>query len=452
MLSNEQLTAAERALVGAVFLDPKSYYEADISPAQFFDPRLGSIWNTVARLLGSANAGLDPVVVAATTHGIEPSFLTSLLLTTSITPDITGLAESVRDAWKLRQYKVLTADIADWEASDWSTDRIHTEIQQRLEAIGRGTRKKLPRLSAVIEQQIVSLQKPDRKPGLNTGLELERLVPGGIPSDKVSVIFGESGNFKSTVKNAIIENLAKCGNAVLDVSLEDSDELGAARAISRSTGLSYGDIVGEVHSFEKISDRIPKGFSLPWADRVFMAGEVPPNIDEIIRIARIYKHEHNIRAVFIDYIQLLEGGSRVDERTVLATAMRKAQLAAKRDKMAFVFVSQVNRALSGRESDRRPRLSDLFGSSTIEQHCKLAIGIYRPFKYDYEPTPSNNQMDQLYHEHWTNNPSFRQLYPGLIELSVQKNLVGENGIVHVEVNPATGRITPSSFRDMLNKE
>ncbi len=449
MITTEQLTAAERTLVGAIFLDSKAYYESDLGPDQFLDIRLGAVWRTVGHMLGSSNGDeLDPVAVASSTVGIEPAFLSSLLLSTSITPDIANLAKVVRDEWKLRQYRGLI-QLDDWISAGWSTDRIHAEIEARLGAINSRTARKFPTLRATMQQQLDRISAGEQPAqGLQTGLELERLVPGGIPLDKVTVIFGESGNFKSTVKNALIENIARSGAYVLDVSLEDSDELGALRALARTVGRPYTDL-GTVDGRNSghISDKIS------WSELVIQCGEVSPNIDEVLRVARAYKASHSIRAVFVDYIQLLESTSgRNDERITLSDAMRKAQLFAKREQVAVIFISQVNRALSGRETDRRPRLSDLFGSSTIEQHCKLAIGIYRPFKYHYEPNSSGTDLDRLYAEHYTNSPRFRDQYPKLVELSVQKNVVGENGIIHVEISPPTGVVLPSTFRDLLVEE
>jgi len=274
---------------------------------------------------------------------------------------------------------------------------------------------------------------------LNTGLGLERVVPGGIPPDKVTTLFGESGNFKTTVKNNLVWNLAEQGHTVLDVSLEDADDLTTHRFIARGTGISYGKIAtGDLTDRERESIA---AFNSSTGEKVVMAGDIPPNIDEVIRLARYYKRSLSLRAVVLDYIQLLDGGN---ERETLNEILRKAQLAAKRDKIAYIFVSQVKQDVDTRD-DHRPRITDMLGSSALRTASKLSVGVYRPALY--KPTPSKTS---LYYNLFTNHPQGAELYAQLLELHLIKNVLGEAHVqVHCRVQPETGLLEPFDMRKYI---
>jgi replicative DNA helicase len=258
------------------------------------------------------------------------------------------------------------------------------------------------------------------------------VVPGGIPSDKVSIIYGESGNFKTTTKNNIVWSIAASGlGTVLDISLEDSDELTTQRFIASKTGVSYGKIATRTLDDNDLS-RVSGLRDLEVASRIIMGAEIPPSIDEIVRLARHYKRTRGLVAVVVDYIQLLGY-----EPEVLTNIMRKAQLSAKRDKIAYIFVSQVKQDVDQRD-DHRPKLSDMFGSSAMRIYSKLSVGVYRPWQYEKVPgkkSPYKNLFD--------NHHDGAIIYSQVMELWLQKNVLGESGVmIPILVDPQTGKMQP----------
>src|SRR5205807_5157593 len=97
---------------------------------------------------------------------------------------------------------------------------------------------------------------------------------------------------------------------------------------------------------------------------------------------RRLKAEHKLGLVIVDYLQLMSGGQRFENRNQEVSALsRGMKLMAKELSVPFLVLSQLNRAVETREGDHRPQLSDLRDSGSIEQDADLVGFIYRPEVY-----------------------------------------------------------------------
>lgn len=298
---------------------------------------------------------------------------------------------------------------------------------------------KLPTLEVVIRDELVALRSPIPV-GLPSGVGLEKVVPGGIPLDRVTTIFGESGSFKSTVKNAIVHAIASAGHVVVDCSFEDSNALTAARWISRDTGIPYGELAARQRRL--VDPQLPSAAA---AGRVIAAGDMAPTMDEVVRVARQYKRIAGAKAVVVDYIQLLEGQN---QKEMLDDVMRRAQILAKREQMAVILVSQVKQDIGTNyeRREKRPVIHDCLGSSAIRTATKLGIGVFRPFNYCKAPVDDEGPYG-LYtrmRENWPEGmEQFDAIYPEFLELIIAKSVAGVcPATVYCRVNPKTGVVTP----------
>jgi replicative DNA helicase len=412
----------------------------------FAHPVVSAVWKTVEAFVEQGRE-LDPISLADNTEGVDPAFLSGTLVEQSTLSDPTEVSQVVRDSYIARQIRLLPVDLEELDPAE-QLRRVNERVERLEQSMGR----RLPTLGEITQQEVERALSGESPAGLPCGLGIPRVVPGGIPRDKVTVLFGESGNFKTTVKNALMINMAREGCTVLDASLEDSNELTAQRYLASITNISYGTFSDPSALLDRERTVLQSVDPAELSSRVLLGGDIAPNIDEIIRLARYYKRERGLSAVFIDYIQLLEGQRRFSEREMLTYVMRKCQNAAKRDKVAYILVSQANRNNEYREAtEKRPKPGDLFGSSTLHQYCKLLIGVYRPSKYNYEPPSAKNAhpLDRSYRELFTVDPSFEREYSRLLELHVLKNVVGETAVVHADVDAPTGVVTESDIRGRL---
>ena len=106
--------------------------------------------------------------------------------------------------------------------------------------------------------------------------------------------------------------------------------------------------------------------------------------------ARRLKAEHGLDLLVVDYLQLMQGRGRFENRTQeLATISRALKGLAKELGVPVVALSQLSRAPESR-SDRRPQLSDLRESGALEQDADVVMFIFREEQYD--PTPENENL------------------------------------------------------------
>jgi replicative DNA helicase len=107
--------------------------------------------------------------------------------------------------------------------------------------------------------------------------------------------------------------------------------------------------------------------------------------------ARRMKAQHNIELVIVDYLQLMHGGrqeSRVQEVSDISSGLKSI---AKELQMPIVALSQLSRE-SERRTDRRPQLSDLRDSGSIEQDADIVLFLYREGMHNQEVDKSITQL------------------------------------------------------------
>lgn len=450
------LSEAEQSIVGIVLNDPKCYIEAGLRPEHFFDPKIKLVWSALGTLLTNEPDGpFDAVSVGDLLErqgqlkqcgGYD--YISSLVLDAPGHKHVGPIAEVIRNAWLIRQCLLLGGSVKREVSAGSTGQEILTSLSDSLSKLETSIdARSLPTLEEALEAETKSLDKDlaDIEAGktvlrgLPAGLGIEAVVPGGIPIDKVTTIFGEAGNFKTTLKNNIVWNIAHSGiGSILDLSYEDSNDLTVQRFIAQQTGLSYGKVASrdisksDLEKVKKVGAEARKA-----AGRVILGSDIPPDIDEIIRVARNYKRTRGLCAVVIDYTQLIDNTKEGIDRVVKAV-----QHSARRDKLAWILVSQVKQDVDQRAADRtrdnRPRISDMIGSSAFRFASKLSIGVYRP--YLYEPVPKRSS---IYHKLYENHPDGKRYYPKVLELWILKNVLGEpNVCLLCLVDESTGKMLP----------
>jgi replicative DNA helicase len=107
---------------------------------------------------------------------------------------------------------------------------------------------------------------------------------------------------------------------------------------------------------------------------------------EIRAKARRLKQRHDLRLLIVDYLQLMQSGKKVESRQIeVSEFSRQLKLLAKELEVPVVAVSQLNRGPEQR-TDKRPMLSDLRESGSIEQDSDMVVLLHREDAYDREST------------------------------------------------------------------
>jgi len=242
-------------------------------------------------------------------------------------------------------------------------------------------------------------QHPDDSPGVPTGFNgLDHIFGGLQPSDLI-ILAARPGIGKTSLAVSIAANAALKANAIVAMfTLEMSGEQLVQRMLSSHTGIDAQRL------------RLGKIGDSEWTDlthmshvlsetQIYIDDTPSPSPMEIRTKARRLAAEKSLDLIIIDYLQLMQGGDRRSENRVqeISYISRALKGLARELNVPVVALSQLSRAVEARQ-DKRPVLSDLRESGSIEQDADIVMFIYRDEAYD-EDTDRANLADIIVAKH-----------------------------------------------------
>ncbi|MBX9805170.1 MAG: replicative DNA helicase, partial [Alphaproteobacteria bacterium] len=251
-------------------------------------------------------------------------------------------------------------------------------------------------LTTSIEMAEVAYRRDSHIVGVTTGLtDLDKWLGGLHPSDLL-IIAGRPSMGKTILATNIAFNAAvasmennKSGASVAFFSLEMSAEQLATRILASESGVSSDKIRrGEIRAedfpmFVEVSRRLS---TIP----LFIDDTPALTVSALRTRARRLKRQEGLGLIVIDYLQLMEGGGskRSSENRVqeISDITRALKALAKELDVPVIALSQLSRAVEQRE-DKRPQLSDLRESGSIEQDADVVMFIFREEYYEVRRQP-----------------------------------------------------------------
>jgi replicative DNA helicase len=248
-------------------------------------------------------------------------------------------------------------------------------------------------LRDLVQGSFETIEKLQEHKGLVTGVPtgfvgLDELTSGFQPSDLIIVAARPSMG-----KTAFVLNIAQHLGVKTDMtigffSLEMSKEQLFMRMLTTEAEVDShkfrGGFLGE-RDYGQLSGALGR---LSEA-KVFIDDSASIGVLEMRAKARRLMSEHGLHLIVIDYLQLMQGRGRFENRTLeLAAISRSLKGLAKELNVPVVALSQLSRAPEGR-ADRRPLLSDLRESGALEQDADLVMFIYRDEVYNDSPENEN---------------------------------------------------------------
>lgn len=242
-------------------------------------------------------------------------------------------------------------------------------------------------LAKAVEQAETAFKRDGGLVGVDTGLTAINDKLGGLHPSDLLILAGRPAMGKTALATTMAFNAARKGEAVLFFSLEMSAEQLAARIVARETQLS--------------SDRMRRGdLNREQMDKLISVSRelerIPLYIDDTPAIsvgmlrgrARRLKRQHGLRMIMVDYVQLMRGSSSSGENRVqeISEITRGLKAVAKELDVPVMALSQLSRAVENRE-DKKPQLSDLRESGSIEQDADVVMFVYRPEYYVEKARP-----------------------------------------------------------------
>jgi replicative DNA helicase len=383
-----QSVASERALLGGILLDPKQLDEVEIRSGEFYRPDHGELFGLM-QSIWAERGWLDAVIVAEeiAKSGKEDRFggvayVAELPDHAPSTANLGHYCEMIRETYQKRELmRLMEASMSDIGVKQTGDilDSI-LEMQERF----TGSKTGMQTLGDAFDELIGDLSNPGSSKRHSTGLESIDTNFGKLEPGRLYVIGGRPAMGKSAISFQMATNVAERGGRVLFYSLEMSKQELASRYLCGRAKMT----TKQIESGQYI-DQIRK-YAEEYRSLDFHIYDDPATIEHIVSSARTMNAKRKVDIVVVDYLQLVESGSKtLGDTERLTMISRKLKLLAKDLKCVVIALSQLNRAVEQRQN-KRPTLADLRGSGSIEQDADCIAFCYRD---DYYKGQSGKSFD-----------------------------------------------------------
>jgi len=472
---------AEAAFLGAVLIDNRVIEELSIqlSPAHFFEPIHGRVYERIVQLL-DRKAVVTPVTLRPYFESDEQlKELGGVAYLARLTADGQGLlaprqlAEQIYDLALLRELVTVGRNLVEAAMDTSESVEPLEQIEQAEAALynvaeGAGSNSEAQGFAAATKVAISAIEKALNSgghiSGKTTGLTSVNEKIGGLHDSDLIILAGRPGMGKTSLATNIafnsadrlrrdrldgIDDAQSVGAACAFFSLEMSADQLATRILAEQSGISSEALrMGKISrdDFQKLSFASQTLAELP----LYIDDTPALTIAALRTRARRLKRRHNIGLIVVDYLQLLQGTGRASDNRVneISEISRGLKTLAKELSLPVIALSQLSRAVEQRE-DKRPQLSDLRESGSIEQDADMVWFVYREDYYvaAKEPKQPVDGDDAKTHEAHASWVADMERVHGLAELIVAKQRHGATGKVRMRFE---SRIT--RFSDLAEDE
>ena len=230
--------------------------------------------------------------------------------------------------------------------------------------------------------------------GVPTGIsDLDMLTFGQHPGD-LTLLAGRPGMGKTATVLNWAKHAAEKDIGSLIISLEMPTQQLFDRLVAMDTGINGMNIrIGNFNptQYQMVNDAITRLYNLP----IYVDDRGGLTFSEIKKTVRRQVKAHpEIKIVYIDHMQLVRGKNSQNRNLEIGEISAGLKALAKELRMPIVALSQLNRSLESRSNPyRRPRLSDLRDSGSLEQDADNVIFVYRPWEYGDNISPKDGKTE-----------------------------------------------------------
>ena len=468
---------AEAALLGALMIDNRIVEDVQLrlKAHHFFEPLHGRIYDAVLRMTDK-NMIANPVTLRPLFEGDEamkevggPAYLAQLTGSGAAVIGARDFAAQIYDLALLRALVGVGREMVEG-ALDTSEDvaplaqieRAETELYRVAEEGGGEGKVKSFGEAAIesIKNIETALNNGGHLSGITTGLDGINAKIGGFHRSDLTIIAGRPGMGKSALATNMafaaaqryardledgIDPAKSAGAAVALFSLEMSADQLATRILAEQSGISSENLrTGRItkQEFQQLARASGELSGLP----LYIDDTPGLTIAAIRTRSRRLKRQKNVGMIVVDYLQLLQGsgkGSAGDNRVQeISEISRGLKQLAKELHVPVIALSQLSRAVEQRE-DKRPQLSDLRESGSIEQDADIVMFIYRDDYYLAAKQPSEDHPGFL---EW--QEEMNRVY-GTAELIVAKQRHGSTGKVRMRFDARVTKFSDAAQEEYL---
>jgi replicative DNA helicase len=386
---------AEKSVLGAVLIDKDAIIKIVefLRPQHFYREAHQKIFDAVLQLYEDREpADLITVPnILRQTEDLERvggvTYLTELVNTVPTTANVESYARIIHETATRRNLIKAASDINQLVFSEGELSDILDQSEQLLYSVSQGqVAQDFVPLKHTLEITFERLDEISKQKGslrgVPTGLKTLDRMTSGFQKENLIILAARPSVGKSSLATNIAQQAAiTAQKGIALFSLEMSKEMLADRMIASQAGIdnwkiTTGNLSDE--DFEKYGIGAGELAEAP----IFIDDTPGLSVLEMRTKARRLLLEHQIDLIIVDYLQLIRAPtaeSRVQEVSKISLALKNL---ARELKVPVLALSQLSRAIEQRGGDKRPQLSDLRDSGSIEQDADMVMFLYRPNEED----------------------------------------------------------------------
>ncbi|CZQ97623.1 replicative DNA helicase [Trichococcus collinsii] len=435
---------AEQSVLGSIFLDPETVVNVleYLESSDFYRKNHQIIFDAILQL-NNRNEAIDVVTISNeldTKNQLENAggmeYLAELAVAVPTSANVEYYAKIVEEKSILRNLIRSATEIVrkGYEEGDELAVMLDSAEQNILKVSERRNRSGFIRISDVVSaslQNIESLaQRSDDVTGVPTGYIALDKMTAGLQKEELIILAARPAVGKTAFALNIAQNVATKADQVVAIF---SLEMGAESLVNRMLCAEGNIDAGHLRTGQLSEDE--------WSNLIMAMGTLGQSkifIDDTpgIRIAeiraksrRLLQEQGKLGLIVIDYLQLIEGNNRESRQQEVSDISRQLKKLAKELKVPVIALSQLSRGVEQRQ-DKRPVLSDIRESGSIEQDADIVAFLYRDDYYEREGGDDSERDEQ------ENN---------VVEVIIEKNRSGARGTVKLLFKKEFNKFSSMSY-------
>ena len=406
--------AAEESVLAALMVDPDVFPEVEatrLCAADFYRDHNRWIYEAIVdlRLRGDS---VNTLTVAHALKGKDfggAAFLSKITTNLPTTVGISSVASSIRED-KIRRN--LISACAQATRSAHEPGSLNELLQEAGSLVGMVVEQGTPLTAVHIREVLKGLfDRPVHEQGVLTGWSRLNRLLGSLRRDSLNIFAARPSKGKTSLGIQLLVDVTKAGAKALMFSAEMSTQQIVTRMVACQSGVDSRRL--EQQSLNEQEQSAMNKAMGKLADLNQWTHDRSVNIDDVALQARAHKLKAGCDIVVADYLQLFEANIKGNRTEQVTYVSRKLKGIARDLDVPVVAMAQLNRGTEGR-SDTRPFLSDLRESGSIEQDADTVT-----FLHDNQKAINTKDHD--------------------VELLVDKNRMGQTGIVTLRFYPASSQ-------------
>ena len=448
---------AEQAVLGSIFLRPDAIVDAMeyLVPEDFYRRAHQIIFQAMINISDRQDA-IDVVTIRSeleSHHQFEDvggaAYIAELASNTPSYRNVGYYAKIVEEKSMLRRLIGTATHIVNesYQQDEDATTILDNAEKQIMDVSQNRNRNGFKQISDVLLESMANIDELTKQDSTITGLstgyaDLDRIT-AGLHEDELIILAARPGVGKTAFALNIAQNI---GTKNEDVSIAIfSLEMGAEQLVNRMI-CAEGNIESNHLRTGQLTDEEWDHLMVAMASlskaNIYIDDTPGVKMAEIrAKCRRLQQEQKNLGLIVIDYLQLIEGSGQENRQQEVSAISRQLKMLAKELHVPVIALSQLSRGVEQRQ-DKRPVLSDIRESGSIEQDADIVAFLYREDYYRSEDEDGDTGSAPT-------QPSDDDQNVGPVEVIIEKNRAGARGTVQLLFVKSYNKFASVSNRDMM---